>query len=431
MARTSRWDRPPLPKDMRWFVRLFGKVLICTGLLMFGFVAYQLWGTGIETARAQNRLESEFERLVEERAVTSSTTVPATTVAATSPATTPPTSLDPATSSTLAPSTLPPETVPSTTTPAEPPLLDWSYVTPRGPVGQIVIESVGIDWTFVQGVSRDDLQDGPGHYPSTPFPGELGNASLAGHRTTFGGPFDHLPEVQVGDDIVVTTLNGTYTYVMRDWEVVNPGDGYVINTTDATKATLTLTTCTPRGTASQRYVLYADLDPTRSSPVGRYVPRDDAGVSDLAGDPNSPVVTSAAPTEAPTTPPTTIETTTLPGSVAPTAPGASTTIPAAAAPTNVAETTTTTTTTTPLAALGETSGGDDAEAFGGHWFDDRRAIPQVLGWAAVSTAVVTGAYFLAKRLRNSWIGLAVGVAPFLVTLYFFYQNVNRLLPAAL
>ena len=59
--RVSRWDRPPEPKDWRYFVGNLGKVLIATGLLMFGFVAYQLWGTGIETARAQNSLESKFE----------------------------------------------------------------------------------------------------------------------------------------------------------------------------------------------------------------------------------------------------------------------------------------------------------------------------------------------------------------------------------
>ena len=41
-----------------------GKTLIAAGLLMFGFVAYQLWGTGIETARAQNALENEFEDLL-------------------------------------------------------------------------------------------------------------------------------------------------------------------------------------------------------------------------------------------------------------------------------------------------------------------------------------------------------------------------------
>src|SRR5215207_9989485 len=62
----SKWDRPPEPKDWRYFVGGAGKVLIALGLLMFGFVAYQLWGTGIETARAQNRLESNFEERLAE-----------------------------------------------------------------------------------------------------------------------------------------------------------------------------------------------------------------------------------------------------------------------------------------------------------------------------------------------------------------------------
>ena len=64
-TRVSKWDRPPPPHDWRYFVGGLGKVLIVTGLLMFGFVAYQLWGTGIETARAQNKLENQFEQLVD------------------------------------------------------------------------------------------------------------------------------------------------------------------------------------------------------------------------------------------------------------------------------------------------------------------------------------------------------------------------------
>ena len=50
--RVSKWDRPPDPHDWRFWVGTLGKALIATGLLLFGFVAYQLWGTGIETARA-------------------------------------------------------------------------------------------------------------------------------------------------------------------------------------------------------------------------------------------------------------------------------------------------------------------------------------------------------------------------------------------
>jgi len=409
MARTSRWDRPAEPKNLRWFVRLVGKVLICTGLLMFGFVAYQLWGTGIETARAQDRLENDLEALAAERGVT---IAPATT-------TTPPTTLPVAAPSGPDPTTTTSTTSTTTTTvPAEPPLLDYSYVTPSGPVGQIVIESVGIDWTFVQGVERDDLKQGPGHYPSTPMPGELGNAAIAGHRTTYQGPFDHLVDVQPGDDIVVQTLTGIYVYVMTHAEVVNPEDGYVISTTDPTRATLTLTTCTPRTSAAQRYIVYADLDTARSSPVGRYVPRDDAGTAVLAGD-DAPTVTPAPettpPTPAPTAPATTAPVTAVPVTSAPAV---------LAANTEPAPPPSTEPSVNAVAS-------DDDDAFGSHWFDDRNAFPQVALWAVACAAVVIAAYLLAKRLRNSWIGLAVGVIPFLVALYFFYQNVNRLLPAAL
>ncbi|MGA1061881.1 MAG: hypothetical protein ACO3VH_06090, partial [Ilumatobacteraceae bacterium] len=52
-SRRARWDLPPEPHDWRWAVGLLGRTLVVVGLLMLGFVGYQLWGTGIETARAQ------------------------------------------------------------------------------------------------------------------------------------------------------------------------------------------------------------------------------------------------------------------------------------------------------------------------------------------------------------------------------------------
>ena len=59
-TKVSKWDRQKPPKDWRFWVGGLGKVLVATGLLMFAFVAYQLWGTGIETARAQSALEDDF-----------------------------------------------------------------------------------------------------------------------------------------------------------------------------------------------------------------------------------------------------------------------------------------------------------------------------------------------------------------------------------
>ena len=71
------------------------------------------------------------------------------------------------------------------------------------------------------------------------------------------------------------------------------------------------------------------------------------------------------------------------------------------------------------------------DGFDQGWFHDRSAIPQVIAWAAVCAAIAVSAYQLAKWRRNSLIGIAAGVVPLLVGLYFFYENVNRLLPAAL
>jgi sortase A len=39
-----------------------------------------------------------------------------------------------------------------------------------------------------------------------------------------------------------------------------------------------------------------------------------------------------------------------------------------------------------------------------------------------------GAYLLSRRTRRDWVGGLVGLVPFVVALYFFFQNVNRLLP---
>lgn len=44
-------------------------MLIGVGLLMFLFVGYQLWGTGIQEAQSQNKLESSFKDASAQEAV--------------------------------------------------------------------------------------------------------------------------------------------------------------------------------------------------------------------------------------------------------------------------------------------------------------------------------------------------------------------------
>ncbi len=382
--RVSRWDRPPPPHDWRWVVSGIGKVLIVLGLLMFAFVAYQLWGTGIEYAQAQNRLDNEFEELLAD-----TTTIAPTSTSVTVPETT----------TTVAgrPNRTPTTTAPPATVPP---------FDPGDAIARIEIPSIGVDAVVVAGVEPDDLKKGPGHYEGTPMPGQLGNSAIAGHRTTYGQPFYRLDEVAVGDEIVLTTVQGRFVYRASGSEVVEPEQSEVVATTDPTVATLTLTTCTPRYTASQRLVVHADLDLDASD-----APQE--AVLDYGGRADD----EPAPTTAPaTTTATTGTTSSSPPTTTVAAPATTVEDPTVAVGDGVAS-----------AGLTEAS----ADAFAHGWFSDGGAWPQVIIWGLVCTAIAVGAYLLARSVRRVWVGVLVGLVPFVVALYFFFQNVNRLMPAAI
>ena len=135
-----------------------------------------------------------------------------------------------------------------------------------------------LDRIVVEGATAEALTKGPGHFPETPLPGQLGNAAIAGHRTTHLHPFFDIDKLQPGDEIIVTTLNGRYVYHVTGTEIVNPDDyAAVIPTTDVTKATLTLVSCTPRYSAKNRIVVRAELAPDLSDPLTEAAPVAPAG----------------------------------------------------------------------------------------------------------------------------------------------------------
>ncbi len=80
------------------------------------------------------------------------------------------------------------------------------------PVGTIQIPKINLAMTVVEGTDEAQLAMGPGHYPTTPLPGEAGNAAIAGHRTTYLHPFYSLDALAPGDLIFITTLQGTFLY---------------------------------------------------------------------------------------------------------------------------------------------------------------------------------------------------------------------------
>ena len=109
----------------------------------------------------------------------------------------------------------------------------------------------------VEGTDADQLRSGPGHYPGTPLPGEAGNVAIAGHRTTYLHPFYNLDGLAPGDPISVLTVQGLFVYHVVSIQAVDPTDVAVVAPTPTPM--LTLTTCNPRYSASQRLVVQAAL----------------------------------------------------------------------------------------------------------------------------------------------------------------------------
>lgn len=133
---------------------------------------------------------------------------------------------------------------------------------------RILIPDIRVDVVVVEGTTETALRAGAGHYADTPLPCEVGNVAIAGHRTTYGRPFHNLDQLHTGSEITLQTPIGSCTYrVTKSPFVVSPKALEVLaNTPD--EATLTLTTCHPKGSARQRLIVRATLvrsDSTRSS----------------------------------------------------------------------------------------------------------------------------------------------------------------------
>lgn len=241
---------------MRVTIAAIGRTLVTLGLLILLFVGYQLWGTGAFQARAQDRLESRFSDL-------------RSGIATTDPPTTDSTEPDGTPTTTAAPGPGAPGELPP--------------IEAGDPIAVIQIPEIGVDEIVVQGTGRKDLQKGPGHYPATPLPGQIGNAAIAGHRTTYGAPFFRLDELEPGDEIIATSLLGDYVYVVTELLVVKPTDVWVVDNTP--DAQLTLTTCHPKYSARERLVVKARLVMEESdAPTAASEQPIDAGVGELVGD---------------------------------------------------------------------------------------------------------------------------------------------------
>ncbi len=231
-------------RDERRFTRLIGsagRLLVSSGLLVLAFAAYQLWGTGLLQGRTQAGLADEFDRYETQLSVGVESSQ----------------SGDDNAKDQAPPSVSSPVVVPASSI-----RRDSGQV-----VGRIRAQRIGLDQFIVEGVDPTQLKAGPGHYPGTPMPGMRGNASLAGHRTTWGAPFNRIDELRPGDEIQVDMPWGTATYVVDaqdDGEggeighfIVDPSRVEVLDQDGSNR--LTLTSCHPKFSARLRIIVTASL----------------------------------------------------------------------------------------------------------------------------------------------------------------------------
>lgn len=124
-------------------------------------------------------------------------------------------------------------------------------------MGELIIPKLGASLPIIHGTDEDELEKGVGHYADSVLPGQSDNSVLSGHRDTV---FRELGKVGKGDEFIVNTADGTFTYRVRQVRIVDEDDRTVI--VPKPRATLTVSTCYPFdfvGYAPERYILVADL----------------------------------------------------------------------------------------------------------------------------------------------------------------------------
>ncbi|MFS0853431.1 class E sortase [Microbacterium sp. 179-I 3D4 NHS] len=227
----GRRPRRSRPRSRATFSSVLGELLLTAGVLVLLFVAWQMW-IGDVIINAQKNEEGA--------AVAASW--------AAEPAPEPPPLVE-----------------------AEDGTTSYEPVIPAVPaeteqLGLMHIPRFGTDYIkgIYGGTSRARTLDklGIGVYKDSKMPGEVGNFAMAGHRTTWGKPFNQLDKLQLNDAIVVETPDGWFTYRFRTLEYVKPTQTDVLADVPQMPEVatgeryITLTACSPLYSLAERIVAY-------------------------------------------------------------------------------------------------------------------------------------------------------------------------------
>ncbi|MEU6849356.1 class E sortase [Actinacidiphila alni] len=212
--------------------RLVGELFITTGVLMLLFVTYQLWWTNVrahqQASGAANNLQHQWDSAKSD-----------------------------------------PNRVPGTFSPGQ-------------GFAIMYIPTLDVKAPIAQGVSKHNVLDKGmiGHYDgalNTAMPWDkTGNFAVAAHRNTHGEPFRYINHLKPGDKVVVETASTYYTYeITKSLPSTPPSNISVIKPVPVGSGFtgpgryLTLTTCTPEFTSTNRLIVWGKMIEERPRSKGK------------------------------------------------------------------------------------------------------------------------------------------------------------------
>lgn len=122
-------------------------------------------------------------------------------------------------------------------------------------IGILEIPRLALEVPVYDGASDLHMDRGAARIEGTAMPGEPGNLGVAGHRDGF---FRVLKDIELGDEILVTSASGPEIFIVSDVTIVPPTAVEVLDPT-ATPS-VTLVTCYPFyfvGHAPERFIVRA------------------------------------------------------------------------------------------------------------------------------------------------------------------------------
>src|SRR5690554_5215489 len=100
------------------------------------------------------------------------------------------------------------------------------------PPTKINIPSLQVDVHVVSvddlAIFSDRLNHPPGYYPTSRYPGEVGNVTIAGHRGGPAGYFLDVDKLEPGEIIILETPKVSFTYEVERVFVTDPTDFSVV-----------------------------------------------------------------------------------------------------------------------------------------------------------------------------------------------------------